>query len=530
MPVWPKSFHTFGMSLRTAATEWKLRQHRAAVPAQEAALKNLLPRLAATSFWRPVGVDSGMTYEQFRTRVPLHTHERLAPALEAMQRGEADVLWPGRCTVFARTAGTSTGKPRLVPMSDELLAHFSRGGAEAALYYTVRARNAGVFRGRHLLLGAPPVLVPLGDPSPNDLFAADASGIAALGLPAWVDRHLYEPGLAAAQHADWNTRLDAIAGRTRSRDISLIAGLPTWLLVLAQAQRDRGESPGRNPGALQTLWPNLECCVHTGLQPAPYLEQLRATLGTEVTFHEVYAATEAFVATQDGDARAGLRLMADLGVFFEFLPLADFDETRLEQLGARALPLAGVKPGVDYVLVVTTPGGLVRHVIGDVVRFTSIKPPRLIHVGGTTLRLNAFGENVSERDATDVLASLCQRHQWSLVNFHIAPRFAANAMTGQRRGQHEWWIELKPGTVATPTGPQIASELDPDLLRAHEGYAARRKSGMLDGPVVRLVMPGIFEHWLRFHQHWDHQHKVPRCRSDRLVADELAQITNFAPD
>jgi hypothetical protein len=53
---------------------------------------------------------------------------------------------------------------------------------------------------------------------------------------------------------------------------------------------------------------------------------------------------------------------------------------------------------------------------------------------------------------------------------------------------------------------------------------------VLEPPVVRLVMPGVFEHWLRYQGKWGGQHKLPRCRSDRLIADELAQITNFAAD
>ena len=62
------------------------------------------------------------------------------------------------------------------------------------------------------------------------------------------------------------------------------------------------------------------------------------------------------------------------------------------------------------------------------------------------------------------------------------------------------------------------------------GYGAKREARVLDAPFVRLVMPGVFEHWLRFHKKWGGQQKTPRCRSDRLVADELAAITHFAGD
>lgn len=529
MPVWPKSFHTFGVSLKTAATEWKLRHRRGEIPAQARTLRQLTRRLVETSYWRQMGIEAGMSYEQFRRRVPLHSYERLAPAIEQMKEGQADVLWPGTCALFARTAGTSTGSPRDLPMTEELMAHVRRAGFDALLYYTVRARHAGAFRGRQVLFGSPSVLSPLNGGKKHAAFAGELSGIAALSLPRWAERHLYEPGAATGQTDDSDARVNAVAQRVASRDITLLAGLPPWLIPLAQAVQANRTATGA-AATLHDLWPNLECCVHSGVPIAPYLEQLRTLLGPSVKFHEVYAATEGFIATQDGDARHGLRLMADMGLFFEFLPMTEFDEARLEQLGGRAVPLSAVKTDVEYAVVLTTPGGLARYVLGDTVRFTSTQPPRLVYVGGTSLRLDAFGERVVEKELTDALASVCQRRGWAAVNFHVAPLFATGELTGQQRGRHEWWVELKPGTIVTPTGPQMAAELELELQRTNETYATRRRAGIIDAPFVRLIMPGVFEHWLRFHGRWGGQHKVPRCRRDRLVANELAQITNFARD
>jgi hypothetical protein len=528
MPVWPKFVYTSNVGLRTAATKWKLRQRDGAPAQQQIALDVLTRQLAATSFWKEKGIEPGMRYERFQERVPLHSYEQLAPAIEQMQRGESNVLWPGRCTLFGLTSGTSSGQPRSVPLTDDLLAHFRQAGFEALLYYTVRVRHSGVFRGRHLFYGGATTLTPLAGSSTT--FTSQVSGIAALQFPSWVERHLYEPGSHVAQIQDWESRVDAVAERTRSRDITLIAGVPSGVTLLAVALRDKFSAGTRPDATLQEYWPNLECYTHTGAPIAPYAAQLRRVLGPQIAFHDVYAASEAFVAAQDGDVAQGLRLMADMGVFFEFLPVSDFDDRGFSQLAGKTIPLAEAKVGVDYVLVITTPGGFARYVLGDVVRFTSLTPPRLIYIGGTRLRLDAFGENVTEKDVTDVLVGLCQRRDWTLVNFHVAPLFPANNLTGQQRGSHEWWIELKPGTVATPTGPQIAVELDGDLQRTNAGYARKRASGMVAPPTVRLVMPGVFEHWLRFHEKWGGQHKMPRCRSDRLVANEFAQVTNFARD
>jgi len=228
---------------------------------------------------------------------------------------------------------------------------------------------------------------------------------------------------------------------------------------VAEALRARARSHQRPISQLQELWPNLECLVHSGMPLGPFADELRQVLGPAVKFHEIYTAAEGFIAAQDTESSRGLRLMADTGLFFEFLPMRDYDEARLAGLGAKAVPLEGVKPGVDYALLVTTPAGLCRYALGDVVRFLTTKPPRLIYVGRTRLQLRAFGENVSEKEITDVLTGVCARHGWQIVNFHAAPIFASS-LTGQTRGRHEWWVELKPGTIETPTGPVLAAELD----------------------------------------------------------------------
>jgi hypothetical protein len=530
MPIWPKSLYFIGENLATARTAWGLRRKHAAVPAQQRIFADLIRRLAATSYWREAGVLGGMDYEAFRTRVAPRSAEQLAPAIARMQHGEADVLWPGRCAFFIHTAGTTTGQRRLLPVTAEQLVHFRTATHEALMYYTAQIGHAGVFRGRHLMIAGSPVLTPIAEAQPQEAYETEFGGILALSLPRWVERHVLEPGMTVARLTDWDQKLQAIADQTCRKDIALIAGMPKWTLALAELVCRACRRPNGHPVTnIHELWPNLECFVHGGSLLAPFQAPLRAVLGPSVRFHEVYFASEAVIAAQDFSPADGLRLITNAGIFYEFVPVTEFDPAHPELCGTHAVPLAGVKPGVDYAVLITTPAGLARYVLGDTVRFMSAEPPRLLWVGRTELCLRSFGELVTERDVTDTIASLCQRHAWTIVNFHVAPRIASS-LTGQRRGAHEWWIELQPGTVSTPMGPQMAVELDADLQRTNADYASRRHSGVIDPPVVRLVMPGVFEHWLRFHEQWGGQHKTPRCRNDRLVADELAQITNFARD
>ena len=470
-----------------------------------------------------------MAYDAFRTRVPLQTYEDIAPSIERMKAGVPDVLWPGTCKIFSVSSGTTAGRTKYIPVTKDMLVHFRRAGLDSLFWYTARIGGARVFRGRHLLLGGSTGLSPLPEPNPFGAFAGDLSGIAALNLPRWVEKHLYEPGRQIAQLANWPEKIAAITERTARLDISLLAGIPSWILILADSLCANASRGGKRIPHLQEIWPNFECFIHGGVPVGPFQDELRSVLGPTVNFHEVYPASEAFIAAQDADTGAGMRLMAGAGIFFEFLPMSDFEESRLRLLGPKALPLADVVPGVDYALLLTTPAGLARYLIGDVVRFASTDPPRLTYVGRTKLQLSAFGEHVIEKEVTDALTVVCRRHRLIMANFHVAPIFVDSA-AGIDRGRHEWWVELKPRADQVCTEAEMARELDVELKLLNEDYEAKRNGGGIEIPTVRLVSPGFFEEWMRQHGKWGGQSKMPRCRSDRVVADELGAAYQFVKD
>jgi len=494
--------------------------------AQQSTFKHLIDRLAATKAGHAAGIEQGLPYDTFCTRVAPRTHESFASYIERMKAGESDVLWPGRCANFAISSGTTSGPQKFLPVTDEMRAHFRRASVDSLLYYTARVGHTNVFRGRHLFLGGCTALSRVEAGNANSPCAGDLSGIAELILPKWAVKHFYEPGLEIARLHDLTARIQATVERTRGRDITLIAGIPSWVLLLAMAVRSQGRNDGVAAQSLKAIWPRLECLIHGGAPITPFTSELRAALGSPINFHEVYPASEGFIAAQDADATAGLRLMTGAGLFFEFLPMSKFDERELSGLASTPVPLEGVQIGIDYALLLTTPAGLFRYVLGDVVRFVSKDIPRLIYVGRTSLQLNAFGEHVIEKELTDTLSLVCQRHGWSIANFHVAPVFAG-ALTGQMRGCHEWWIELKAPTIETPTANVIGPELDLELIRRNADYATKRKSRNMEEPAVRLVMPGVFEQWMKKNNRWDGQYKMPRCRSDRQVSNQLAELSRF---
>lgn len=512
---WWRGLLATGAGVASARLRSRLATPGSAVLGQRAALASLCRGWAGTAFGREHGLRPGISPGAWRA-LPPRRYEEFLPWIERMKAGEADVLWRGRCPYFAVSSGTTAGRTKYLPVTAEMLGHFRGTGLASLLFHAGRVGHADVFRGRHLFLGGSTVLTPLPAAGGPPMLCGDLSGITALNLPGWVERHLYEPGRDIALLADWPAKLEAIVARTRVRDLTLLAGIPSWLLILAERVL---AATGRS--VLREVWPRLECIVHGGVPLGPFARQLAAVAGPGVHFHEVYPASEGFIAVQDSEPEAGLRLLTDAGIHYEFLPFAEYDESRLRDLSGHILPLSEVSPGVDYVLLLSTPAGLCRYVIGDVVRFVTVDPPRLVYRGRTRLQLSAFGEHVIEHEVTETLAEVAGALGLTVTNFHVAPRFVGDDGPG-RRGRHEWLLEL-----AAPGGglltEQVAVLLDAGLQRRNEDYEAKRLGGGLELPEVRVVPVGTFAGWLQRRGKWGGQNKMPRCRSDREIADALLE-------
>lgn len=483
--------HTLAsLHARTLGARGVARKHAAAAPAQARILRELTHAFAATEFGRAQGIQPAMSYELFRRRVAPRGAEAFHPLLERMRRGAADVLWPGTCTHYIRTAGTSTGRPRTLPWTDALAAHHREAGLDALLF--LAERTPGILGGPLHFLSRPTATGTRPGFSTSPLVAYpyaddDFGTLAPAHLPPWLPS---------------STGAGAPVVSTHPRR------LLDFLL-----ERDANAAP-------------LTCAVIGGSPSLPWRSALGETAGRTV-IHEVYGSAEALVAVEEGEREHGLRVLCNAGVFFEFLPIADYDEGRLPLLGERALPLEAVQPGVDYALLVTTPGGFCRCPLGDVVRFVTVAPHRLQVRGRIDQRLNALGESTGEPDLLSAITLVCRRRDWSLRHVHVAP-VVAHSLTGQQRGHHEWWVELKPGSRETPTGPVLAEALDRELQASAPTYAAARATTRLEAPVVRLVMPGVFSSWLAGSP--SRRGTTPTCRGDRLVADALAEIARFSKD
>ena len=76
--------------------------------AQHEVFKTLMSKVAHTEFGKVYGLTEETTYEEFRSKVPIHDYEKLRPYVEKIRAGEKDILWPGIPLYLATTSEQQT--------------------------------------------------------------------------------------------------------------------------------------------------------------------------------------------------------------------------------------------------------------------------------------------------------------------------------------------------------------------------------------------------------------------------------------
>ncbi len=480
---------------------------------QSKILSNLLRYLAPTARGQALGLDRlAKLPESLRTQafreLPVEHYNDVAAFIDRTAKGESNVLFPGKALALAQTSGTTSAQgsgERYIPQSKRLLAQHARG-ATTALSRLTRATGSSLFGGRLLMLGGSTNLVS----NEWGIPVGDLSGITVSRIP-WILSSLYEPGRKLALESDWTKKVQGISSKLCREDVRLVSGIPSWTQVLFQEVCQT-----RNCPAIREAWPSLEAFIHGGVSIDPYLPMLAEHLSPQTWMMEVYPTSEAFIAVgsrpwrlEEGRA-PDLELLTSHDLYFEFLREDLVDRPDLA-VGAEALEV-----GALYRVLLTTPGGLVRHQIGDLVEGTG--PGRIRFAGRIKLRLSVFGEHVEGSQLSEALAQACLATDSTVVEWHVAPVLPTSI---DPRGRHEWWVEFgrPPKDVE-----RFRGVLDDVLQRTVLDYQAHRTGDVqLLAPTLNILPPGTFQKALRRRGQLGGQHKVPSAWNDRSWADLLSQ-------
>ena len=473
-------------------------------------LRGLLRRAQGTEWGRRYSFSEKLTPAEFARRVPVSTYEQLYPELEKVLRGQPDVLWPGRPQWFAKSSGTTNARSKFIPVTPEALHHWHyRAGRDMLALSTHLYPKERLLAGKTLSLGGAHAANPF---RPREAAArvGDVSAVIMAQLPSGAEQRRTPP-LKLALLEEWEEKIERIAAHVLRQDVRVLAGVPTWMVVLL-----RRVVALAGADDITQVWPQLRLFLHGAVAFGPYRELFRQLIpASTMRYLEIYSASEGYFAIQDQPGCDDLLLLLDHGIYYEFLPADQWAAP-----DPRPVPLAGVELGRSYALVISTNAGLWRYVVGDTVRFTSLAPYRVRITGRTKHFLNAFGEEVVIENAEAAVAAAGRAVGATVRDFTAAPIwFATDSATS--RGGHEWVVEF----ATAPADPDLArfgAVLDATLCAVNSDYAAKRhRSLALAPPQLRAVPTGTFDAWLARQGKLGGQHKVPRLLNSREVLEAV---------
>ncbi len=478
---------------------------------QAAVLRHLLGRAQDTAWGHRYGYAAGLSAREFASRVPVSTYEQLYPEIEKVLRGQPDVLWPGAAPRWqAKSSGTTNARSKFIPLTQEALeGNHYRAGRDMLALSTHLYPEHRVLAGKTLSLGG----THAASPFDSAARAGDVSALIMQSLPGWAEG-LRTPPLPLALLDEWEEKIERIARHVLPQDVRVLAGVPTWMVVLLRRVVELAGA-----AHISEVWPQLSLFLHGAVAFGPYRELFRQLIPSpQMRYLEIYNASEGYFALQDEPDSEDLLLLLDHSIYYEFVPVAEF-----ERPTPLAVPLAEVTLGPSYALVISTSAGLWRYLVGDTVRFTSLHPYRVRITGRTKHFLNAFGEEVVIENAEAAIAAAARAAGVQVRDFTAAPIYFAAAM-GNSRGGHEWAVECNgppPAELA-----YFTQVLDQTLRHLNSDYDAKRHRDLaLALPLVHFVPAGTFEAWLRSRGPLGGQRKVPRLSNSRQVLEEVLAIS-----
>ena len=473
---------------------------------QERWLRKIIDRGRTTEFGKRYGFENIKTVEQYKAQVPVHEYDDLKDDIARMMRGEKNVLWPGEVNWYSKSSGTTSDKSKFIPVpyGNLFKCHVAGAWDSLALLYANKP-DMSTFRYKNLVVPGSYTSLP---EYPRTR-VGDISSILVEHMPT-IGKMFYTPDFQTVLQPNFEEKLHKIAEITSKQDdIGLFGGVPTWLIVLFRLIL---EKTGKQN--MLEVWPHLQAYMHGGVGFEPYRETFREMIPSDkFVYQEIYNASEGYFGAQCDLGQNDMLLLADNGVFYEFVPFEEWDKRT-----PRTVVLPDVRIGEVYAIMISANNGLWRYLPGDTVVFTR-KYPFCFQIAGRTKQfINAFGEEVMVGDTDKALADACRQMNAVVSEYTAGPVYFSG---DHNKGGHEWVVEFdkEPEDLE-----QFRKVLDESLQRINSDYEAKRYKGMaLERLSLQPVPRGTFLRWMRARGKFENQHKVPRLANHRRFLEEVLQ-------
>lgn len=482
------------------------------VPAktQTEQLKSLLEQAQRTAFGKFYNFKDLLEQEDiiaaYRKRVPLHHYQDLHQRWWRQQQDHPDITWPGQPKFFALSSGTTGKKSKRIPVTDDMLAVFRSVGQAQIGALANFDLDPATFERDVLMLSSSADLTP----HKNHL-EGEISGINSHNIPGWFDG-FYKPGKEIAQIDNWEDRVAAIAEAAPEWDVAAIAGIPSWVRMMLLKVIEVHQLKN-----IHEIWPNLELYATGGVAFGPHRKSFEALVETPLTVMDTYLASEGFFAFTGRPDTMEMQLAIDHGIFYEFIPFdaRGFDETGQLLADPLVFHLGDVEVGQEYALVVSTPTGAWRYLIGDTIKFSDVERFELSISGRTKYFLNVVGSQLSEEKLNAAVGALAEAAKVEINEYAVA---AVKNEAGEY--EHQWVL----GVSGKLSSARAAEQLDELLQAANKNYRVAREKA-LKGINVTITSPDRIYTWLETRKKKGGQIKVPKVMKTKMMLSLLKSVS-----
>ncbi|MBT2160323.1 GH3 family domain-containing protein [Zobellia barbeyronii] len=468
---------------------------------QEKVFRQLLEKASATKFGVDHGFDNIKSHEDFVNKVPIRDYEALKPYVEEVVAGKEDILWPGKPVYFAKTSGTTSGA-KYIPITDTSIKHQVNASRNAILNYIDETGNADFVTGRMIFLQGSPELT-----EKNGVKLGRLSGISAHYVPNYLQKNRL-PSWETNCIDDWETKVNTIVDETMNEDMTVIAGIPSWVQMYFEKLENKS---GKKVG---DLFKNFQLFIYGGVNYEPYRAKFEGLIGRKVDSIELFPASEGFFAYQDSQTDKGMLLLLNSGIFYEFVKADEFFEEN-----PKRLTIKDVELNVNYVMIISTDAGLWAYNLGDTIQFISLKPYKVIVSGRIKHFISAFGEHVIAKEVEEAMQLAVKETGASINEFTVAPQITPES---NQLPYHEWLVEFE----REPSDMDKFVELLDNSLQKQNSYYF----DLIDGKVLQTlkvtsIAEGGFNAYMKSIGKLGGQNKIQRLANDRKVADGLSSFS-----
>ncbi|WP_445386358.1 GH3 auxin-responsive promoter family protein [Robiginitalea sp. IMCC44478] len=481
-----------------AIVDWKTNKWRnRPVASQEKVFKSLLRKGRNTQFGKDHHFDEIHTHSDFARRIPVRDYEDLKPYVEKILQGQENVLWPGKPLYFAKTSGTTSGA-KYIPITEEMIKEQVKASRNAILNYIHKSGNASFVDGKMIFLQGSPVLS-----EKNGIKVGRLSGISAHYVPGYLQRNRL-PSWETNCIEDWETKVEKIVEETLKENMTVIAGIPSWVQMYFERLKERS---GKAIGA---LFPNFQLFIYGGVNFEPYRNRFENLMGRKIDSIELFPASEGFFAYQDQLNKRGLLLLLDAGIFYEFIKADEFFEQN-----PRRHTIGEVELGVNYAMILSTNAGLWGYNLGDTVQFISLNPYRVVVSGRIKHFISAFGEHVIAKEVEYAMEAALSSSKAEVTEFTVAPQISP------KEGElpyHEWLVEFQkePEDLAG-----FIKILDAEMQEQNSYYFDLIEGKVLQPLKITKIQTGGFQNYMKSIGKLGGQNKIQRLSNDRKLAEGL---------